>query len=101
MTKHGNIRITGNPMIVKQSDDQTWAFENTCMKISHAIVQEVSADTTGAVIVAKDSSSAEASDYGVRDVRSGVNTVIWSEPIVISNLYIRNLSAGILKIWLE
>lgn len=99
--KQNFYKIAGNPIILEQSNDQTWITKGTMIKISHAVLTDVSADTTDAVILAKDSSSAAASDLCVRDARSGVNTVLFSEPQCFSMLYCRNLSAGRLEIYLE
>lgn len=94
-------RTRGNPIVLVQSDSETWLTDGYTLKIKQGIVDQVSADTTSAVVFAKDASSAAASDIIHRDVRSGINTVLWSEPFTVSKMYIRSLVAGRVILTLE
>lgn len=94
-------KTRGNPMVLTQTSDQTWITNGVSITIKQGIVDNVSADTTSAVVFAKDSTSAAGSDILHRDVRSGINTVLWAEPFTTSRLYIRSLVAGRVILTLE
>lgn len=91
----------GNPIVLVQSDTETWLTNGKSITILQGIVDQVSADTTSAVVFATNDNSAAANDVIHRDVRTGINTVLWSEPYTTSRLYIRSLVAGRVILTLE
>lgn len=96
-----NPKTKGNPIVLGQSLSETWITNGVSITIKQAILEDVSADTTSACIFAKDASSATLSNLAHRDARSGINTVIWSEPVTFSRLYLRALNAGRVILTLE
>jgi hypothetical protein len=92
----------GNPIVLTQAtSSETWVTNGHSITIRQAIVDNVSADVTSAIVCARDDTSAAASDILHRDVRSGINTVLWPEPVTLSKLYIRNLAAGRIIMYLD
>ena len=91
----------GNPLVLVQSDSETWITRGRSITIKQAILEDVSADITSACVFSQSDGSTTATLLAHRDTRSGINTVIWPEPITVSNLYLQSLVAGRVVMFLE
>jgi len=92
----GKMQLAGNPIIITTAE--TWITHDMCLAADQILWINCTADGL-TLVLAKNDTSAKASNMATRYGKEGVDISIFPQPMVFSSLYLRTLESGHIEIY--
>jgi len=89
------VEPSGNPII--ETAAETWITKGHCLSYDSIVWCNITADDS-TLILAKDDSSAEASNLCMRKGKDEVDVSVFPQPGTFIDLYLRTMSSGQLEV---
>jgi hypothetical protein len=92
------LSVLGNPIIITAAE--TWVCKGVNKTIKSMVWNTVTADGSS-LVLSKDASSAESSQYCTRVGKQDIDISVYPEPVTFSYLYVQTMDSGQLEIHLD